>query len=163
MNSISGAALAPQTPSRMTWSPRSRAAEHLGIVGRLSGRVSAPSTAVPARGGLSIRALGRAFDCMERHLGGPLSLDDLARSACVSRFHFARLFRISTGHSPMAYLQLLRIERAKELLREDRVPIADIALLLGFCDQSHFSRAFRRVTGLTARGYLRDLMITAET
>jgi len=150
--------LTPQTSPPVTWAPRGRAAEHTGIVRRLSG----PMASVSARGGLSIRALGRAFDCMERHLGGPLSLDDLARAACVSRFHFARLFRVSTGHSPMAYLQLLRVERAKELLREGRVPIADIALLLGFCDQSHFSRAFRRVTGLTARGYLRDLLRTTE-
>lgn len=154
---MTSAALA-QTSSRLAWPPRGRIAEHLGIVGRLSG----PMAIASPRGGLSIRALGRAFDCMERHLGGPLSLDDLARAACVSRFHFARLFRVSTGHSPMAYLQLLRIERAKELLREDRVPIADIALLLGFCDQSHFSRAFRRVTGLTARGYLRGLSATTE-
>jgi AraC family transcriptional regulator len=104
--------------------------------------------------GLSSKALARARQFMDEHLGNNFTLDQLAKAACVSRAHFARLFRISTGTTPMAYLLGLRIERAKQLLsRQQRV--SDVAAALGFCDQSHFSRVFRRSTGLTPREFAR--------
>jgi transcriptional regulator GlxA family with amidase domain len=92
---------------------------------------------------------------MEANLGESLTLDDLAGSAGVSRFHFARLFRVSTGSSPMAYLMRLRIGRAKLLLLRGDRSVCDIAAALGFCDQSHFSRTFRRITGQTPREFVR--------
>ncbi len=112
-------------------------------------------SALPAPRGLSRKALARAFACMERHIGERLGLEDVAREACVSRAHFARMFRISTGYSAMEYLLRLRVERAKPLLLEDRQSIADISAGLGFCDQSHFSRAFRRLTGLPPKRFAR--------
>lgn len=105
--------------------------------------------------GLSRRALRLAINYVEAHLGDSLTLDDLARAAGVSRFHFARLFRISMDASPMEYLLRSRIERAKQILRRSEQPICEIAVSLGFCDQSHFSRAFRRHTGVTPREYAR--------
>ena len=90
---------------------------------------------------------------MEANIGHHLSLDDMARAACISRAHFARQFRLSTGVTPMAYLLLLRVRRAKQLLLGD-VKVGDVAAELGFCDQSHFSRAFRGVTGRSPRDYV---------
>lgn len=107
--------------------------------------------------GLSRRALARALDFMDRKIGEEVSLDEIAGAACVSRSHFARLFRISTGDSPMGYLLRLRIERAKALLAGGDQSICAIALTLGFFDQSHFSRTFRRITGVSPSEFARSV------
>lgn len=103
--------------------------------------------------GLSRRSLQRALSYMEQHLGEPIGLDDIATAACLSRAHFARMFRVSTGQSVMAYLTRLRIERAKQRLVDDDPRLADLSGALGFCDQSHFCRVFRRSTGTTPKRY----------
>lgn len=105
--------------------------------------------------GLSRRALNRARSYIAENLGERFTLDDLARQAGVSRFHFARLFRVSTGDSPMAYLLKSRIERAKQMLLHEQRPVCEIAAALGFCDQSHLTRTFRRMTGVTPREFAR--------
>jgi AraC family transcriptional regulator len=106
--------------------------------------------------GFRQRALLRAHSYMENHIGENVSLGDLAEAACVSRFHFARLFRVSTGNSPMAFLLRLRVERAKEMLRRGDAKIAEIAAALGFFDQSHFARSFRRVVGVSPREFMHN-------
>jgi AraC family transcriptional regulator len=104
--------------------------------------------------GMSARARTRVVDYIEDHLGDDHELATLARVACLSRFHFARMFRRSMGASPMAYVLRRRIERAKSLLLSGDSSVAGIAFDLGFCDQSHFCRSFRKVTGMTPMGYL---------
>ncbi len=101
-------------------------------------------------------AVQRAMAYIDSHLGEDLVLDDLAAAARISKYHFARLFRSATGCSPMAYVMRSRIERAKDMLREDCGLIVEVALELGFCDQSHFTRSFRRETGHTPGEYLRQ-------
>lgn len=105
--------------------------------------------------GLSPRALGRALTFMEANLGRRLTLDAVAASAAVSRFHFARLFRITTGHSPMEFLMRARIARSKHLLERGNTSVCEVAAALGFCDQSHFTRTFRRITGMSPRDFMR--------
>lgn len=112
--------------------------------------------------GLSQRALRSAITYIEINLGERFTLDTLATAAGVSRFHFARLFRISTGRSPMEFLMRARIERGKQLLKTTEFSICSIAALLGFCDQSHFTRTFRRVTGMAPRDYLRRDQAASE-
>jgi transcriptional regulator GlxA family with amidase domain len=112
--------------------------------------------------GLSRRALNRACSYIAENLGERFTLDDLARQAGVSRFHFARLFRVSMGESPMAYLLKSRIERAKQMLLQDDRPVCEIAAALGFCDQSHLTRTFRRLTGLTPREFARLQALTGH-
>lgn len=108
-----------------------------------------------ARRGLSRRTLALARSYMEDNLGENFTLDDLGRAVGVSRFHFSRLFRVSTGQSPMGYSLRLRIERAKEMLLQGDRKICEIAMELGFFDQSHFSRTFRRMTGVSPGEYVR--------
>ena len=105
--------------------------------------------------GLSPRALGRALAFMEANLGKRLTLDAVASSAAVSRFHFARLFRVTTGHSPMEFLTRTRIARSKDMLERGDISICAVAAALGFCDQSHFTRTFRRLTGMSPREFTR--------
>jgi AraC family transcriptional regulator len=115
-----------------------------------------------SRRGLSRRALRQALIYIEMHLGDPVRLQDIARAAGVSRFHFARLFRVSTGDSPMGFLLRSRIERAKTILRSTDRRMCEIAASLGFCDQSHFSRSFRRYAGVTPRQFAHQFVTRAE-
>jgi AraC family transcriptional regulator len=101
-----------------------------------------------ARGGLSPSALRRLVDFVWENLGEALSLDDLAASAGLSPFHFARAFKRSTGETPHAFVTRCRVERAKDALRRGEA-IADTALACGFSSQSHFTAAFRRRVGAT--------------
>jgi AraC-like DNA-binding protein len=105
--------------------------------------------------GLNPRAMTRVVAYIEDNLGEELSLGRLASVACVSRFHFARRFRLSTGYSPMAYVLRRRVERARLQLVQGYQKLSDLAVELGFCDQSHFTRIFRRMTGLTPGQYAR--------
>jgi transcriptional regulator GlxA family with amidase domain len=115
-----------------------------------------------SRRGLSRRALRQALIYIEAHLGDPVRLQDIARAAGVSRFHFARLFRVSTGDSPMEFLLRSRIERAKMILRSTDRRMCEIAASLGFCDQSHFSRSFRRYAGVTPRQFAHQFLTGAD-
>lgn len=81
-------------------------------------------------------------------LGQNLSISRLAQACGLSRSHFSRAFRGSTGLSPHQWLTQMRIERAKTLLSEPR-PVAEVALDCGFSDQAHLARVFSRLVGLT--------------
>jgi AraC family transcriptional regulator len=117
---------------------------------------SAPCAATPPIGSeLTGRRFARVREYIEHHLGDAIGLEELARVAGVSRFHFARQFRARTGESPMSYVLRTRIERAKTLLRDSRTRIIDIAAELGFADQSHFARTFRRLVGMPPSAYAR--------
>jgi AraC family transcriptional regulator len=106
-------------------------------------------------GELTTWRFARVRDYMEHHLGEAISLEDLARVAGVSRFHFARQFRARTGESPMGYLLRTRVERAKTLLLDSRARVVDVSAELGFADQSHFTRTFRRLVGMPPSVYVR--------
>jgi AraC family transcriptional regulator len=91
---------------------------------------------------------------IHEHLDAELSLDHLAAVAHVSPYHFARLFKNSTGLPPHRYVIARRVERAKELLRGRRRPqLAEVATEVGFADQSHFTRHFKRLVGVTPRQF----------
>ena len=104
-------------------------------------------------GGLAGGRLRRVLSYIEEHHGRDLSLDELAGEAAMSTFHFAREFKRATGTTPHQHLIRLRVERAKALLAEGRLPLAEIGLRTGFSHQSHFTRLFRRLTGTTPHSY----------
>ena len=106
-----------------------------------------------APGGLSGDVLRRVVAHVEDHLGEHISLEQLAGSAGMSRFHFARQFRISTGLSPMGYVRQARIERATAILRDRNTTIAQVAVSLGFAYQSHFTRTFGRFVGVSPKSF----------
>ena len=104
-------------------------------------------------GGLSPRALRRVTDYIREHLDQDISLADLASIAHLSESRFGFLFRQSTGLSAYQYLLTRRIERAKDLLCVGRLSVGEIALQVGFCDQSQFTRQFRKRVGVTPKAY----------
>ncbi len=94
----------------------------------------------------------RALQHLHLRYAERVTLGELAAVARLSPFYFARLFRAQTGTTPGGYLRHLRIEHAKLLLR-DGVPISRVAFSTGFYDQSHFTRTFKRLTGMTPTEY----------
>jgi AraC family transcriptional regulator len=95
----------------------------------------------------------RVCDYMHAHLSENISLEDLAKVACLSRFHLIRMFKQTHGETPYQRLTRLRIERACRRLASSADLIADIALDCGFTNPAHFAAAFRRVTGMSPRAY----------
>lgn len=98
-------------------------------------------------GGLAPWQERRAKDLIDANIDGDLTLEMLARACSLSKRHFTRAFRQSTGMAPHQWLQGRRIDRAKQLLERSFVPLGDIALACGFADQSHFTKAFARAVG----------------
>lgn len=102
-------------------------------------------------GGLSRRKLQWTIEYMNAHLAENLSLKAIAHKVGISQYHFCRLFKQSTGLTPHQYLIQQRVERAKQLLLEGKLSIAEVAQAVGFCDQSRLSQYLKRLTGLTPR------------
>src|SRR5690349_14062811 len=100
-------------------------------------------------------AVGRAISMMRSNLGECLSLDDMARAAMFSKFHFTRVFQKVTGISPGRFLTSLRMEEAKRLLRTTTRTVADIGTSVGYTSVSTFSGRFNRSVGLTPMTFRR--------
>jgi AraC-like DNA-binding protein len=113
----------------------------------------------PPGGGASRSAeqhkIRRAREYLDHRYRDSVSLDELARIAGLSPFHFLRSFREQVGLPPAAYQTHRRINEAKHLLR-GRCTIAEAAAELGFVDQSHLSRHFQRIVGTTPGKYLQQ-------
>jgi transcriptional regulator GlxA family with amidase domain len=101
---------------------------------------------LPENGGLATWQERRAKEIMQARLSSELTIAQVAQECRLTPSHFARAFRRSTGVAPHRYLMQLRVDEAKRLL-QSRLPLADIALICGFGDQSHFTRVFGQVTG----------------
>ena len=107
-------------------------------------RLAVPSQSIP---------LARLEDFVRSRLQEGVSVAELARLCDLPRSTFARHFKEQTGLSPYQFVQRIRIEQAKAMLLSNRSDLAVIAVRLGFSDQSHFSRCFRAMTGLTPSAY----------
>jgi AraC family transcriptional regulator len=99
------------------------------------------------------RRMSHVLEYIDANVEIDLSLDELAAIACMSRFHFSRVFKLATGMPPYKYLSTKRFERARELLDGNDRSLWEIASVLGFSSESNFSRAFRQFTGFTPRQF----------
>jgi AraC-like DNA-binding protein len=106
-----------------------------------------------AQGGLSPGAMRRVREYVEVHLGESVDLSMLAGVAGLSVHHFARQFKQSAGVTPHAYLTQKRVERARKMLVQTDLPLAEIAFTVGFFDQGHLARHFRHMLGTTPREF----------
>lgn len=118
------------------------------------GHMQARTTRVT--GGLSHWQLRRATDYLMQRLDGQISLLELANYCGLSRSHFSRSFKRTTGRAPHQWLSEKRLERAKELLVRTSLPLAEIAIQCGYADQSHFSRAFSARNAITPSQFRRS-------
>lgn len=102
------------------------------------------------------RRLKRVLDCVEARLAEPITLDDLAETAGMSRFHFSRVFREETGVPPYAYLLGRRVDLAKSLLRDTQASLPEVMERTGFSSPTRFAANFRRATGRSPAQYRRE-------
>lgn len=103
--------------------------------------------------GLSQSQLKTVIVYIHEHLDQDLSLTKLAELVQISPYYFARLFKQSTGLASHQYIIRCRIEKAKKLLSQTQLPLIEICYQVGFQNQSHFTRVFRRHTQLTPKTY----------
>jgi AraC-like DNA-binding protein len=121
---------------------------------RLEDRVPA---LMPMRGGLAAWQQRRIVEFIEQHIAEDFPLATLASLAQLSTYHFARAFKRSFGIPPHRYHTNRRIERARALLANAKISVAEVALELGFSGASAFAATFRRTTGQTPTDYRRGL------
>ncbi|MDJ0755383.1 MAG: AraC family transcriptional regulator [Ardenticatenaceae bacterium] len=98
------------------------------------------------------RAVRQAREYLESHFDQSISLTDLADHVALSPYYFLRVFRREVGLPPHAFLQDVRIRRAQQLIEQGR-PLAEVAQSTGFSSQSHLTRRFKRVVGVTPGRY----------
>ena len=97
--------------------------------------------------GLDPARVRRVLDFVDANLERPISIRDMASVACLSPFHFARAFRVTTGKPPHRYLAEQRLRMARRLLLHSDESLVSIAVSCGFAGQSSFTRAFTAATG----------------
>jgi AraC-like DNA-binding protein len=99
--------------------------------------------------------LRRARDHADRSYAGPVTLEEMAAVACLSKYHFLRLFRATYGMTPMEYVSKRRIERAQDLLRATNLTVTEVCFAVGFSSLGSFSSRFRSVVGETPSEFQR--------
>jgi len=109
--------------------------------------------ATPRDQEIAFRELAAVIRHIDRHFEEKISMEEMARLAGLSSTHFNRRFRALLKMSPSEYLAKRRVQEAQRLLTESEESVGEIAVACGFYDQSHFTRHFRRVTGMTPLGY----------
>jgi AraC family transcriptional regulator len=117
---------------------------------RTLGQARGPAT-------LTRRKLSRVQELIESRPDADLSVRELAAAVGYSRSHFLRAFHATTGVTPHRYVLSRRIERARRMLGETKMSIAQVARCCGFSSQPHLTLAFRKVCGLTPGEYRREL------
>ena len=118
----------------------------------LAGRCARLTTGKEVRASVDTRARRRAVQAalwLEAHAADVIRLEDVAREACLSPFHFLRLFQRVLGVTPHQYVLRLRLARAARLLADASLSVTEVALEAGFADLSNFVRTFRRVAGVS--------------
>jgi len=138
------------TPPRPDPAPWSRlAGDEIRFRPRLDALRRGHRATAPVRGGLPPATLGRIRDYVDANLEQTIDVASLAATAHLSVYHFARSFRQSEGITPHAFILERRVAKARELLASTRLPLSEIALKVGFADQSHFARRFRQAVGVS--------------
>jgi AraC-like DNA-binding protein len=125
---------------------------------------SSPDAGAKAPAPRSTAALRRVRDLLEAEYARTVTISELAREAGLSTFHLIRVFRASFGLPPYKYLEQVRIQQARRLIRHG-FPLTHVVHATGFSDQSHLTRYFKRIVGVTPGSYARagfDLQASTE-
>jgi AraC family transcriptional regulator len=150
-NLLAAATVALYTDPRTAKSCVHRAAILLGI--ELSRGADKTAERSCPQGGLALWQAKRLRCYIEDNLDSSIRATDLAGIVQLSTSHFSRAFRKTFGEPPLRYIMQQRIRRAQELMLASRLPLSQVALECGMCDQAHLSRTFRRIVGINPRAW----------
>jgi AraC family transcriptional regulator len=128
----------------------------LSDTSRPHGDCNTPSDVTSKVGGLSVWRTQRALSYIEANLGSKIGVAEMSALTNLSKSYFCRAFKRTLGASPMAYVSIKRIERAKALIISTSERLSEIALECGFVDQSHLNRNFCRIVGMTPGSWRRS-------
>lgn len=123
------------------------------LIRQLSNRQGSNGGIRGSGGRLARHALRSVEEYIYAHLDQDIALADLANVAHLSEFHFARLFKQTTGLPPHQFVIHQRVERAKRLIAARRLSLAQVAVEVGFNDQSQLNRHFKRLVGVTPKRF----------
>jgi transcriptional regulator GlxA family with amidase domain len=126
-------------------------------------RASATQTRKVTTGGLSPWRESLVKQLILERLSETLEVTELARACAMSRSHFSRTFKCSTGLSPQDWIRCQRIARAKQLIQNTDMTLTQISLECGFCDQAHFCHIFTRSEGITPFAWRCQVMRSAPS
>jgi two-component system response regulator YesN len=107
------------------------------------------------KAGRKHHTLQQALNFIHNNFSTDISLDQVAGTAGISKYHFSRLFKEMTGMTYQSYLNRVRIEQAKKLLNDDGLSITDTGYAVGYSDLTHFERIFKKLTGVTPSQFRR--------
>lgn len=114
-----------------------------------------PAPRTGGQGALASWQAERVRTFISNHLYAPIRVRDVAAVVRLSAGHFGRRFRASFGENPVSYIARQRVELAKQVMTSTRQPLAVTALEVGFCDQAHLTRVFKRFTGVSPGTWIR--------
>lgn len=101
----------------------------------------------------ALMRIGEVIDYLEKNYKSRVYLDEMAARACMSKRHFHRTFKNATGESPINYLIQIRLQKARELLRNTLLSVSDVAYESGFADVNHFIKKFKKQLQITPHKY----------
>ena len=154
---LATATIALGTDRRAAMSCIQRAAALLGIDLSSGGDGTAGHSYL--QGGLAPWQAKHIRSFIEDKLDAGIRATDLAGVVRLSTSHFFRAFRRTFGESPLAYIMRRRIRRAQELMLTSRLPLSQVALECGLCDQAHLCRVFRRIVGINPNAWRRQFPV----
>jgi AraC family transcriptional regulator len=154
---LATATVALDTDRRAAKNCIQRAAALLGIDLNSGGDVPARHSCLT--GGLAPWQAKHIRTFIEDKLDSSIRATDLAGVVRLSTSHFFRAFRQTFGESPLAYIMQRRIRRAQELMLTSRLPLSQVALECGMCDQAHLCRVFRRIVGINPNAWRRQFPV----
>ena len=109
---------------------------------------STPRTAPLPVDGSERKLVGAAIHYIKENIASKLTVDDIAASVGLSKYYFLREFKRLTGYTPVSYINILRCEYAKELLRSGKHKVREVAVMCGFENDSYFANVFKKHTGM---------------
>lgn len=117
---------------------------------------SAPRTAPVPVDSSERKLVGAAIHYIKDHIAEKLTVDDIAASVGLSKYYFLREFKRLTGFTPVSYINILRCEYAKELLRNGKYKVREVAVMCGFENDSYFANVFKKHTGMLPSQFLTE-------
>jgi YesN/AraC family two-component response regulator len=100
-----------------------------------------------------VDAIYKSIEYIKRNYMKKVTLDEVAKNSSLSPTYFSRIFKKEMNYSFNNYLNRVRIEMSKKLLLDETIPLVDVSIIVGFEDQSYYSKVFKKITNISPGKY----------